>query len=393
MAGTKLQGLRDVAVTLLVMLSGASMSVAAETAAPQMKVDPFWPKTLPNNWTLGQIAGLAVDAKDNVWVIQRPGSLTARETKAARTPPAASCCIPAPPVIEFDSAGQVVRAWGGPGKGYDWPSNEHGITVDPKGNVWILGNGSGPLDANGQPDRSLSDGMALKFTADGKFLLQIGGRGPAKDSQDTTRLNKAAKIVFDAQGNEAYIADGYVNHRVIVFDANTGAFKRMWGAYGKPPTDIKVTDRSTGGPLTQFNVVHCVVRAADGLVYVCDRQHHRIQVFKSDGSFVNEFSYLQDNLDGTIPGKVADLAIWPDRKQSMLIIADGNTEAVRLVRRDNGKPVTSIGRQGNYAGEFNNLHVLTVDSRGNIYTGEAGSNRVQKFFVEGANGTPLASSP
>jgi hypothetical protein len=236
--------------------------------------------------------------------------------------------------------------------------------------------------ADGKPDRTRSDGMALKFTADGKFLLQIGGRGPAKNSRDTTRLNKAAKIVFDAAGKEAYIADGYVNHRVIVFDAHTGAFKRMWGAYGKPPTDEQAG--SSGAPLTQFAVVHCAMRAADGLVYVCDRQHHRVQVFESDGSFVEEFSYAQPYLDAGIPGRVADLALWPDRNQSFLIIADGNFEMIRLVRRDDGAAVTSIGRQGTYAGQFDRLHVLTVDSHGNIYTGEAGARRVQKFAAVAA---------
>lgn len=383
MIKTKSYRLQGAALAMLAVLGAASMADAAQVLTPQHKVDPFWPQTLPNQWAIGQIAGISVDAKDHVWVLHRPGSLIDRETKAARTPPAAECCIPAPPVIEFDPSGKVVRAWGGPGKGYDWPSNEHGITVDPKGNVWILGNGNGP---EGSQDRLAGDGMALKFTAEGKFLLQIGGRGPAKNSLDTTRLNKAAKVVFDAAGEEAYIADGYVNHRVIVFEANTGKFKRMWGAYGKPPTDHKETESSeaessSASPPTQFKVVHCIARARDGLVYVCDRQHHRIQVFKSDGSFVTEFFYAEPNVDSSIPGKVADMAIWPDRRQSLIIIADGNTEAVRLVRRDNGKPVTSFGRQGDYAGQFNRLHVLAVDSRGNIFTGEAGAKRVQKFTM------------
>lgn len=370
---------------MAVAMTFAEIPMIAAESVLQFEVDPRWPQTLPNNWAIGQIAGLAVDARDHVWVIHRPGSLSERETKAARTPPAAPCCIPAPPVIEFDQTGRVVRAWGGPGEGYDWPSNEHGITVDPKGNVWILGNGNGPLGPSGAPDRSASDGMALKFTADGKFLLQIGGRGPAKSSRDTTRLNKAAKIVFDTDGNEAYIADGYVNHRVIVFDANTGAYKRMWGAYGKLPTD-EPRSRDLQHSLQQFDVVHCVVRADDGSVYVCDRQHHRIQVFDSAGRFQSEFSYAQDHLDGAIPGRVADLAIWPDRDQSMLIIADGNFEMIRIVHRRDGSPVVNIGRQGDYAGQFNRLHVLTVDSRGNIYTGEAGAKRVQKFALTG--GTP-----
>ncbi len=380
--------IRSVTVAAVVLLSVGvpceAGTTKAEATAPRFQVDPFWPQTLPNNWALGEIAGVAVDDRDHVWVIQRPGSLTPRETKAARTPAAASCCLPAPPVLEFDASGKVVRAWGGPGADYDWPSNEHGITIDPKGNVWILGNGNG--NSNDPKDRSMADGMALKFSADGNFLLQIGGRGLAKDSLDTTRLSKAAKVVFDAEGTEAYIADGYINQRVIVFDANTGAFKRMWGAYGKPPAAHKLTESKSVSMPAQFNVVHCVVRATDGFVYVCDRQHHRIQVFRSDGSFVTEFFYGDENVDSTIPGKVADMAIWPDREQSMLIIADGNAEAVRLVKREDGRAVLSLGRQGDYAGQFNRLHVLAVDSRGNIYTGEAGAKRLQKFSV-------LAGSP
>jgi len=374
--------MRAVAIAVLTCGLGA----AAAESPPQFKVDPFWPQTLPNNWTLGEISGVAVDADDNVWVIHRPGTLTPRETKAARNPPASPCCVPAPPVLAFSKDGQVIAAWGGPGQDYDWPSNEHGITVDPKGHVWVMGNGNGLPGPDGKPDGK-ADGMALKFTRDGKFIMQIGGRGVTKGSRDTTIMAKPPKVVFDSEGKEAYFADGYTNRRVIVFDAETGAYKRMWGAYGNVPSDDAPASLNPKTKLPdQFALVHCVVRADDGMVYVCDRQHQRIQVFDSAGKFQKEFLYNTPTLDQSIPGRLADLAVWPDKAGTYLVIADGNFENIHIVRRDNGASVMTVGRQGRYAGEFSRLHVLAVDSRGNIFTGEAGGGRVQKFAVTA--GTP-----
>jgi hypothetical protein len=365
---------------LLALAFSAGSPVLAADAVPQFKVDPFWPQTLPNNWQLGEISGLSVDAQDNVWVIHRPRSLDDRQTKAAANPPSAPCCIPAPPVIAFSPEGKVVAAWGGPGQGYDWPSNEHGVTVDPQGNVWILGNGNGPRGADGKPDTSKADGHAIKFTRDGKFLFQLGKPGATKGSVGNTQLAKAPKIVFDQKGEEAYVADGYVNHRIIVFDAKTGAFKRQWGAYGNPATDKKQPGINPKTNLPdQMQTIHCVVRANDGLVYACDRQNHRVQVFESSGKFVKEFLYAAPNVSQDYPGRVADMAVYQDKAQSYLVIADGNYENIRLVRRDNGEQVGTIGRQGTYAGEFMRLHVITTDSKGNIFTGEAGGLRVQKF--------------
>lgn len=369
-------------VVFALIASICVVSFAAAQEVPSFKVDPFWPQTLPNNWALGEISGLAVDADDNVWVLHRPATLTARETKAARPPPAAPCCIPAPPVLAFDQAGKVIAAWGGPSDGYDWPSTEHGISVDPQGHVWVMGNGNGPRGADGKADTTKPDGMALKFTAEGKFLLQIGGRGAGEGSRDTAHMGKPPKVVFDPEGREAYFADGYANHRVVVFDAMTGAFKRMWGAYGRVPTDDTkpALHPQTGLPM-QFQLVHCLARALDGLVYVCDRQNQRLQVFESSGKFVKEFLFATPNLDLSIPGRLADIAVWPDKDGSYLVLADGNFENINIVRRDNGGPVTTVGRQGGYAGEFSRLHVLTVDSQGNVFTGEAGGKRVQKFAI------------
>ena len=116
---------------------------AAPTQAPRFEVDPLWPKPLPNHWILGQTIGVSVDAQDHVWIIHRAGSLEPGEVHATTNPPTAQCCAPAPPILEFDAAGNLVGHWGGPGDGYDWPDSNHGITVDYKGNVWIGGNGRG----------------------------------------------------------------------------------------------------------------------------------------------------------------------------------------------------------------------------------------------------------
>jgi hypothetical protein len=203
------------ALALFALLAGAAARAADP---PRMQVDPAWPKPLPNNWILGQVAGVAVDAQDHVWIIQRPGSLTPDERGAALAPPRSKCCVPAPPIIEFDPEGNVVQAWGGPGQGYDWFTSEHGISVDPKGFVWVGGNGE-----NG--------GQVLKFTRDGRFVLQIGHSARGAASNDTTRLGRPADTMLDPETNELFVADGYGNHRVIVFDADTGAYKRHWGAY------------------------------------------------------------------------------------------------------------------------------------------------------------------
>jgi DNA-binding beta-propeller fold protein YncE len=278
-------------------------------------------------------------------------------------------------VIEFDHAGAVMRSWGGPGPGYDWPAQEHGLRVDGNGFVWIGGNGA-------------TDGMVLKFTLDGKFVMEIGKSAPRTSDADTSQLAKPADIWVDEAANEVYIADGYGNHRVIVFDATSGAFKRLWGAYGKPPAaGIPVLDPAKPSgydpkapPSPNFsNPVHCVKIAKDGLVYVCDRINDRIQVFHKDGSFVREFTYLR-NTRGA--GSTWDVALWPDRAQTYFLNADGTNNQIRIVRRSDGMVVGSFGRSGRQAGEFHWVHSIAIDSQGNVYAGEVDSGkRVQKFRV------------
>ncbi|MEP6739601.1 MAG: hypothetical protein ABJA61_04440 [Caldimonas sp.] len=358
------------ACAVLVGCAASSSSSSSSTTAPSFQVDPTWPQPLPNNWILGQVSGVAVDANDHVWIVQRPRSLTEDEGGAALKPPQSKCCIAAPPVLEFTAEGKLLRSWGGPGAGYEWPGNEHGVHVDARGFVWITGNGE-------------NDGQILKFTTDGKFIMQIGKVGPQTNSNDITRLGRPASVEVDAAANEVYVADGYQNRRVIVFDSETGAYKRHWGAYGKPPIDgEKPTGRRSAPPtaeqLQQFgSPVHCVRIAKDGLVYVCDRLNNRIQVFRKDGSYVKEFS-VEPRTAGN--GSVWDIVLSRDPQQKWLHLADGRNNQVLTLDRETGAVVGTLGRSGRYAGEFHWVHDLAIDSNGNLYAGEVDTGkRVQKF--------------
>ena len=345
----------------------------SQAEAPRFQVDPFWPK-LPKQWILGQVSGVAVDGQDHVWVLQRPWSLNSDEL---RKNPEAECCTAPPPVMEFDSAGNYLRGWGGaPEDGaYEWPADEHGIHVDYKGNVWISSAG-GPRLREGR------ENFLLKFTRDGKFLLQIGRRGQSKGSLDTANLNNAADMWVHPATNELFVADGYVNRRVIVFDADTGAFKRMWGAYGNPPDDATPKAFSGEGPgPQQFNTVHGIKVAADDLVYVNDRLNNRVQVFTLDGTFQREvFIERKTQLLGTS----FNTAFSPDPGQRWLYVGDAGNGRVHVFDRLTLREVNFFGRIGRYAGEFVFLHNLATDSKGNLYVSEVGNGRrVQKFVLQG----------
>jgi DNA-binding beta-propeller fold protein YncE len=334
---------------------------------PQFQVEPFWPKPLPNNWLLGQVSGIAVDRFDHIWVVHRPGSLNERELAAAQNPPAAKCCYAAPPVLVFDQSGNLIRFWGGPGQGYDWPQSEHGIFIDDNDFVWLAGNGP-------------KDGQLLKFTMDGKFVLQVGKPGQQRDSNATAWLGSPADVAVDVAAKEVFAADGYGNRRVAVFDSETGAYKRHWGAYGnKPAADDKLPAYDPTVPLSKSfgNPVHCVRLSNDGLVYVCDRVNDRIQVFRQDGAFVKEFRVEPQTLAN---GSVWDLVLSVDPQQQFIFIADGANGQIHTLAREDGKLLTQWGRQGRQPGQFKWVHNIAIDSKGTLYTAEVGfGRRVQKF--------------
>jgi NHL repeat-containing protein len=348
----------------------------ASQSVPKFELDPYWPKPLPNKWITGQIPGIAVDSHDHIWVIHRPKTIRDQEKGASLHPPTSECCFPAPPVLEFDIDGNLIQAWGGPGQGYEWPENEHGIFVDSKDNVWIGGNGDG-------------DAQILKFTTKGKFLLQIGHKGHSKGSNDTENLGKPAAMFVYPKTNELFVADGYANRRVIVFDADTGAYKRHWGAYGKRPEDLKNPPREqiiTGPPPTFFNPpVHGVVVSNDGLVYVADRANNRLQVFKLDGTFVKEAFVKRDTLDGE--GTVYGFAFSPDKDQKFLYSVDGPNMWLRILNRQTLQIVDSVGGHGGHqTGAFYHLHSIaaSTDSKGNIYLGEVNEGqRYMRYLYKG----------
>ena len=372
---------------------------AAGAQAPRFEVDPLWPKPLPNHWLLGQTIGVSVDDKDHIWIIHRAGSLEQGELHATTSPPIAQCCAPAPPVLNYDQEGNLLASWGGRGEGYDWPESNHGITIDYKGNVWIGGNGVGtPPGARGRGARGeqvqneeqagaaigyTNDTMILKFTQAGKFLMQIGKPGQSKGSNDVENLRRPAKIFVDKQTNEVYVADGYGNHRVIVYDADTGKYKRHWGAYGNKPDDTNLGPYNPDAPpVQQFrNPVHCAELSFDRLLYVCDRANDRVQVFKPDGTFVKE-GFVNKRTLGS--GSAWDIAFSRDAQQKYLYLTDGENDRVHILDRDSLQVLTTFGEGGRQPGEFYGVHSIATDSKGNIYTGETyRGQRVQRFVFKG----------
>ena len=345
---------------------------ASAADAPIFEVDPFWPKPLPDHMVLGSAVGVGVDSRDHVFIVHR-GNLTERtEGGADADPPIGECCRAAPPVLEFDPEGNLVNSWGGPSDEYIWPGSNHGISVDPMDNIWIGGNGP-------------NDTHILKFSRDGQFLASYGEpeAGPAPDSRSETRFNRVAKLAFDGENNEAYLADGYGGRRVSVIDMSTGEFKRYWGAYGNEPDDARTPPYDPDAPLIQqFRTpVHCADPSLDGHVYVCDRPNNRIQVFQRDGTFVDEVQLMPRTLGD---GSTWDVAFSRDPEQKYLYVADGKNMKVHVLDRLSLEVLTTFGDGGRQPGLFFAVHSIATDSQGNIYTTETyEGKRVQKFTYMG----------
>lgn len=401
--------------------SGRAPSPAAgqTVQAPRFEVDPFWPQPLPDNRLLGSGAGIAIDARDHVWVVNLTDSFVQRtETGANADPPIGDCCFPSANVLEFDPSGKLVGHWGGPGTGYTWPSSNYGITVDEQFNVWI--GGSGPRDT-----------QILQFSRDGRFLKAIGSAAPplsatpSATTPDTTYAgvsgagrgtvgaaaaagarggagrgrgaaipplpaNSASRDMFggpaqvavDAAANELFIADGFRHRRVAVVDRRTGAVKRMWGASGAAPVDppSPAATRAFGTP------VSCARLSADGLLYVCDRANNRIQVFRKSGAFVREVR-VAPNTKGA--GSVWDIAFSRDPGQRFLYVADGQNLKVHILDRASLSPLSAFGTGGRYPGHFVAVTGIATDSQGNIYTIEGSEGkRIQKFIFRGVQAVP-----
>ena len=385
------------------LLDGRPGQVTAQSGAklkvPQFEWDPTWPKTPPNK-ILGTISGLWVDAQDRIWVTHRPATLETYERGFMQQ---TDCCEPLPPVSVFSMTGEFIKGIGPvayvappagsvtqgaganmvapsqpPDRPEHWPLYEHGgAYIDYKGNLWLAGNGEG-------------DNQLIKMTQDGKFIMQIGMAKAAKGNTDTKNLNQPTKVAVWQPTNEVFVADGYVNRRVIVFDADTGAYKRMWGAYGNVPSDPpeplsrrnrKREDTGTGRGPDQFNLVHALNISKDGFVYVADRINNRVQVFTIDGKYVTEA--FAPNRKSIGNGAAFDLGFSPDAAETYLYVADNTNGKVQIFERKTMKHLGGFGQMGNQPGQWNRVHSLAVDSKGNIYTGETGGRKVQRFLFKG----------
>jgi DNA-binding beta-propeller fold protein YncE len=363
-------------ITLL--QNAATAQQPAMVDIPMFEVDPLWPKPIPNEGLLGMTIGAAIDAQDNLWVVHRSSSTLHNNEKGAElNPPLAICCRGAPPVLAFNPDGDLIQSWGGPGPGYEWPESMHGIFIDHKGNVWLGGNGA-------------KDSQILKFTKDGKFLAQSGKQGKNEGSNDPENFGRVAQLYIDPKTNEGYVADGYKNRRLAVIDGDTGKIKRFWGAYGNKPDDGPQGPYKPGDSLQQWrSPVHCVALANDGLLYVCDRQGDRVQIFRTDGKFVEEHFYAKSTLGA---GSTWEMAFSKDPEQRFAYITDGQNERIRIIERKTMKELASFGRGGRQPSEFYGVHSIAVDSKGNIYTTETfEGKRIQKFNYKGMGKVPLGS--
>ncbi|HEX6314457.1 MAG TPA: hypothetical protein VFZ73_06335 [Gemmatimonadaceae bacterium] len=406
-----LTGTTIVVLATLGAVAGGQGSQGGTVQAPRFEVDPYWPKPLPNHWLLGSGTGIAIDARDHVFVIHLTDNFVARtETGAGTITPPGECCSAAPNVLEFDPAGNLVKSWGGPGQGYEWPAQNAAIALDPSGNFWIGGIGG-------------TDTRILKFSKDGEFVAQYGkgyaapaaptaaadtqyagqspgrgqagraggrggrgGRGPAPmappASTSTEAFGGVTAFAFDPAAGEVFVADGMRNRRIAVVDAGTGAIKRFFGAYGETPNDAAPSTYSPNDPPSrQFAGVRCIERSADGLLYVCDAKNNRIQVFQKDGKFLREARIAPNTLGN---GSVWDVAFSRDPQQRYLYVADGSNMKIHVLERATLNHLTSFGGGGRYPGQFLAVSGVATDSKGNLYTIEAEQGkRLQRFVFKG----------
>jgi len=383
--------------------------------APRYQVQALWPRPFADqSWVLGSITGVTVDAQNHVWVVHRGAdSLENNEKGMMLNPPSSSiCCKAAPFVLELDQAGTVLTSWGGPGQGYQWPQSPGSLAVDPKGNVWITAAGLEPAPARGrgpndptaaeQPAAAgrrgggtpappaPADAHLIKFARDGKFLRQIGTPGKMDGPDSRTTLNRPSAVAFDAAANEVFVADTG-NRRIVVFDADSGEYRRHWFAYGEKTGGAAPPPYAPGDPPAKsFRDVTCIEIARDGTVYVCDRSSNRIQVFQKNGTFVREAIISKNTLGATVSGQFGvvssygsawDLAFSSDAQQRYVFVANGHDKKVHILQRDTLTEVGSFGSGGRYPGQFLAVGSIAIDAQGNVYTGEQHhGKRVQKFL-------------
>jgi DNA-binding beta-propeller fold protein YncE len=366
---------RACAVLVLAQLACVAAHAQSSQSAPEFRVDPSWP-IVPNGWVLGEVTSVSVDRNDNIWVLHVPQSIPeAQRAKAA------------PPVLQFDAAGRLLTSWGGPGGGTEWLGREHGIFVDADDFVWLGGRAGWP---RANPPGN-SDDMIMKYTMAGDLVLQIGRRGASTGNLDTENVHQATDLFVDTAANEVYAADGYGNKRVIVFDSETGAFKRMWGAFGNPPpatfaanAPAPQAQTTPEGP-PEFGLPHAIKVSRDGVVYVADRINNRIQMFTRDGAFLRQVRVTNEGSD-VVPVP-AGFAFSPDQRQQFLYVVDSGAMRIVIFERAGMAQIGAVGTRGANPGQFDIVHHMAVDSKGNLYTAEiVNQRRAQKLVLTGGTG-------
>jgi len=363
----------NITVGIAVIL-GAGLALTASSAqqmpkAPEFEFDPKWP-VIPNNWVLGEVTSISVDRHDNIWVLHVPQSI-----------PEAQRANAAPPVLEFDAAGKLLTSWGGPNNGSEWLGREHGIFVDANDFVWIGGRAGWPKPTT----PGVSDDMILKFTMAGKLVMKIGNSGQSKGNLDTDNVHQATDVFVDTRAKEVYAADGYGNKRVIVFDSETGKFKRMWGAFGSPPPSTFAANPAVPQPQTtpdgppEFGLPHAIKVSRDGIVYVADRINNRIQLFTTAGKFIKQVRVTNEG--STVVPVPAGFAFSPDPKQQFLYVVDSGPMRVVIFDRATMTQIGAFGNRSAQPGDFDIVHHMAADSKGNLYTAEIVTNRRAQRFV------------
>ncbi len=367
---TSLRSLSGAGCLLIVTLGISGCGGEPVAGVPAFSADPHWPQPFAENWVLGAVTGIAVDSRDHVWVTHSPSGGSDLALGAAQDPPISECCVPAPGVVEFDPDGNVVQAWVMDGDDYEWPNIPHGIFVDHNDFVWV----------GARPHHQL-----LKFDRQGNLVLTIGELRTPGGSNDPDRLGTPADMWVSPETNEVFVADGYGNRRIIVFDGETGAYLRHWGAYGEvPDDDYQHPPRGVDeAPSRQFGTAHGIVGSRDGLIYLADRRNNRVQVFRHDGTFVQERLVAPETLSS---GSAHDVALSGDSEQRFLYLMDGVNHKIWILERDGLEVLGAFGQGGYQLGQFIRPHNMDSDSRGNVYSSEAETQRVQRFLFQGVEG-------
>jgi len=356
-------------ILALPLCIGLEANAQSDASPPRFEADPSWP-TIPNDWVLGEVTSVSVDRNDNIWVLHVPQSIPEDRRASA-----------APPVLQFDAGGTLLRSWGGPADGAAWLGREHGIFVDADDFVWLGGRAGWPRATT----PGVSDDMLMKFTMDGELVLQIGRSGASTGNLDTENVHQATDVFVDTQRNEVYAADGYGNKRVVVFDSETGEFKRMWGAFGNPPPATFAANAPTPQPQTtpegppEFGLPHAIKVSNDGVVYLADRINNRIQMFTREGEFLRQVRLTNEGSD-VVPVP-AGFAFSPDRDQQFLYVVDSGPMRIVIFERETMTQIGVVGSRGANPGEFDIVHHMAVDSKGNLYTAEIVTNRRAQKFV------------